>query len=428
MEIKVPSVGESVTEVYITQWLKQTGEAVQRDEPLVELETDKASVEVPAPSGGQLGEILKKAGESAAVGEVLGHVDENAAPASGEATGEADTAKQEATEQPTPAEPTGEADRRPAGEQPTWVMPAAERALAEHNLRAEEVTPTGHGGRLLKEDVHRHVQRTAAGGDQAAPAADRAKEPAPSGEDQPEKKGEAPPGEDREEEAVPMSPMRRRIAQRLVEAQQTTAALTTFNECDLTGVKAIRERYRDAFQEHHGVKLGFMSFFVKATVEALKRFPELNAEIRDDHIVYRNHYDVGIAVSTPKGLIVPVIRSAERRSFAEIEEAVVDFGKRGQENKIGLEELQGGTFTITNGGIFGSLLSTPLLNPPQSGILGMHTVQDRPVAVDGRVEVRPMMYVALTYDHRIVDGREAVLFLRHIKSVVEEPSRMLLEI
>jgi 2-oxoglutarate dehydrogenase E2 component (dihydrolipoamide succinyltransferase) len=290
-------------------------------------------------------------------------------------------------------------------------MPAAERVLATRGLSAADATPTGPGGRLLKEDAERATPRATAA---AAPV--RPPAPAPSG------------GGDREEEVVPMSPLRRRVAQRLVEAQQTAALLTTFNEVDMSAVMALRAAHKDAFEKRHGVRLGFMSFFVRATIEALRAFPQLNAEIRESAIVFKNYYDIGVAVSTPKGLMVPVLRDAQRMSFAQMEAAIGDFGKRALSNKIAPEELQGGTFTITNGGVFGSLMSTPIVNPPQSGVLGMHAIQERPVAIGGEVVIRPMMYLALTYDHRIVDGREAVTFLKRIKEAVEEPARMLLEV
>jgi len=295
------------------------------------------------------------------------------------------------------------------------VMPAARRLLDEHRLDASDVPSSGPGGRLLKEDVQRHL-----GGQASSPSSSgHATEGTPSlGLDFGE----------REEEAVPMSPLRRRIAERLVEAQQRAALLTTFSEIDMSGVIELRKAYRDSFEKRYGVRLGFMSFFVKAVIDALKTIPAINAEIRSTDIVYKNYYDIGVAVSTPRGLIVPVIRNAERLSFAEVEGAIADFGRRAQEHKIEPDELQGGTFTISNGGVFGSLLSTPIVNPPQSGVLGMHAIQERPVAMDGQVVIRPMMYVALSYDHRIVDGREAVAFLRRIKEAVEAPARMLLEV
>ena len=386
VELEVPSVGESVTEVFIGNWLKREGDPVVKDEPLVEIETDKATLEISATVSGMLSKVLKREGESAAVGEVIALLQEGPPPAS-----EAVAAEE------------------------VQVMPAARRLLDEHGLDASDVPSSGPGGRLLKEDVQRHL-----GGQASSPSSsDHATEETPSlrldfGE--------------REEEAVPMSPLRRRIAERLVEAQQRAALLTTFSEIDMSGVIELRKAYRDSFEKRYGVRLGFMSFFVKAAIDALKTIPAINAEIRSTDIVYKNYYDIGVAVSTPRGLIVPVIRNAERLSFAEIEGAIADFGRRAQEHKIEPDELQGGTFTISNGGVFGSLLSTPIVNPPQSGVLGMHAIQERPVAMDGEVVIRPMMYVALSYDHRIVDGREAVTFLRRIKEAVEAPARMLLEV
>jgi len=399
VELKVPSMGESITEVFIGEWLKGEGEWAAQDEALVEIESDKATSEFPAPISGRITKVLKKSGESAAVGEVIGYMEEAEAPAAkpGKATPAAPAAK---AAKPA-AEPAKPAPAKAKGGDGPIVMPAARRELAARGLEAKEVTPTGPGGRLLKEDVLRHQPAAA-----SLPAV----------------------GGAREEEVVPMSPLRRRIAERLVEAQQTAALLTTFNEIDMGEVIALRQEYKDAFQKKYDIKLGFMSFFVKAAVEALKAIPQVNAEIRGTDIVYHNYYDIGVAVGGGKGLVVPVIRNAERLSFAEIEQTIDDFGRRARENKLQVEELQGGTFTISNGGIYGSLLSTPIINPPQSGILGLHAIQERPVARNGQVVIRPMMYVALTYDHRIVDGREAVTFLKRIKEVIETPARMLLEV
>jgi 2-oxoglutarate dehydrogenase E2 component (dihydrolipoamide succinyltransferase) len=289
-------------------------------------------------------------------------------------------------------------------------MPAAQRAMAQTGVKPEQVEATGPGGRILKEDVMR--------------AADAAKAPAPAAAPAPVRDEAA---DVQEEEIVPMSPMRQTIARRLIEAQQNAALLTTFNEVDMTAIMSLRKQHQESFEKRYGIKLGFMSFFAKAAVDALKQFPAINAEIRGTNIVYKNHYDIGIAVSTERGLVVPIIRNVERLSFAEVEQKITDFAQRARAGKIGIQELQGGTFTITNGGIFGSLLSTPIVNPPQSGVLGMHAIQDRPVARDGQVVIRPMMYIALTYDHRVVDGREAVTFLKRIKETVEDPTRMLIE-
>ncbi len=429
VDLKVPSVGESITEVYIGTWLKHEGEAVEKDEPLVEVETDKATLEVPASVSGVLSEVLKQEGDSAEVGEIIARIEEGAAPSagSGGAKGAApkDAAPEDAaaksgpeTRTPTPAD-AASAPAEPAavgGAGGPIVMPAAQRLLDEHDLAAEDVPASGPGGRLLKEDVQRFVAA------RERKAAERGRVDEPASDDAPQVAYE------RQEETVPMSPLRRRIAERLVEAQHTAALLTTFNEVDMSAVMGLRKEHRDAFEKRYEVRLGFMSFFVKAAIDALKRFPQLNAEIRDGAVVYKNYYDIGVAVSSKKGLVVPVVRNAERLSFAELERVIGDFGKRAGENKLTPEELQGGTFTISNGGVFGSLMSTPIVNPPQSGVLGMHSIQERPVAIDGQVEIRPMMYLALTYDHRIVDGREAVTFLKRIKDAIESPARMLLEV
>ncbi len=433
-EVKVPAAGESITEVVIGEWLKRVGDRVEVDEPLVEIETEKATLEVPSPVAGVITEQLKQQNEPALVGEVIARIDASAVAAGasgGAAQAEAPAAQATAPAASAPAPaPRAAAPAAPAATKPaptagttaspahaaakftpaTSVMPAAQRLLDEHGLSSEEVSASGPGGRLLKEDVQRHLaerERSAAQPDAALLAGG---------------------ARGRREEVVAMSPLRRTIATRLVEAQHTAALLTTFNEIDMSGVMALRNEHKDAFEKRYGVRLGFMSFFVKAAIDALKLVPQINAEIRDNSIVYKDYYDIGVAVSSKKGLVVPVIRDADRMSFAEVEQAIADFGKRGSENKIAPEELLGGTFTISNGGVFGSLLSTPIVNPPQSGVLGMHSIQDRPVAVDGQVVIRPMMYVALTYDHRIVDGREAVTFLKRIKQAVEQPTRMLLEV
>lgn len=409
IELKVPSVGESITEVEIGEWLKPEGTTVQKDESVVALESEKATVELPAPVAGKLAKVLKQKGQTAAIGEVIGYLEPVEATA--EKASGPEPAPQRASAEPPPAPrqaSTGNGPQTPLPERETRVMPAAQRELAAQKLKPEEVTPTGPGGRLLKEDVIRHAEQE----NKAAEISPPFSRPAPG----------------REEEIVPMSPLRRTVAKHLVEAQQTAALLTTINEIDMSAVMALRKEHQAAFQEKHGVKLGIMSFFVKAAVDALKLVPQVNAEVRGTNIVYRNYYDIGVAIGGGKGLVVPVLRRAERLSFAEIEIAIGDFAQRARDNKLKPEELQGGTFTISNGGIYGSLLSTPIVNPPQSGILGLHAIQDRPVAREGNVVIRPMMYVALTYDHRIVDGREAVTFLKRIKDAVETPARMLLEI
>ena len=409
IEVKVPSMGESITEAYIGRWYKKVGEPVDEDENLVELESEKATFDIPAPAAGVIEKILKKYGETARVGEVIGYIDD--------AQGSKKAAKgkgKDDRDEPSPkkADKRGsrpqEDDSEKQSSGSSRVMPAARRALEEHGLTEDEVKASGPGGRLLKEDVLRHV----AGGHDVDVATEN---------------DDTQDGY-REEEVVPMSPIRRRIAERLVRAQQTAALLTTFNEIDMSSVMELRKKHRDAFRAKYGAKLGFMSFFVKAVIEALKEVPQVNAEIRGNDIVYRNYYDIGIAVGGGKGLVVPVLRNADGMSYAEIEQAIEDLSQRAKDNKLDIHELEGGTFTISNGGIYGSLLSTPIVNPPQSGVLGMHAIQERPVAREGAVVVRPMMYVALTYDHRLVDGREAVTFLRRIKETVEEPARILIEV
>ena len=411
VELKIPAVGESISEVQIARWLKQEGDALAKDENLAVLESDKATVELPAPVAGALSKIMRKAGEIVKVGDVIALIEEGA---SGRATAQVTADAPAAKPEPAPA-----AAPAPVAAQP--VMPAAARVLAETGLSAQAITPSGPGGRLLKEDVQRAAEAKKA----PAPAAkDATPSPAPT--------ASAPvstsAGGFREEEAVPMTMLRRTVAKRLVEAQQTMAILTTFNEVDLSEVMALRKQFQEAFQAKYGIKVGFMSFFVKAVVDALRLVPALNAEVRGTDIVYRNYCDIGVAIGGGKGLVVPVLRNAERMSFAEVELAIAAFAKRAADGRIKPEELQGGTFSISNGGIYGSMLSTPIINPPQSGILGMHSIQDRPVARDGQVVIRPMMYLALSYDHRIVDGREAVTFLKRVKEVLETPARMLMEV
>jgi 2-oxoglutarate dehydrogenase E2 component (dihydrolipoamide succinyltransferase) len=386
VQLKVPEVGESITEALIAAWLKAEGEHVERDEPVAEIESDKATVQVFAPASGTLGKIVKPKGETVKIGEVIGSLEE---------AGETVTVRRAAA-----VRARGErVESKPVeAERAAGVAPAPDRAASV--VPASEPAASAPPAAALPAEI----------------AGERPAAPRPT------------TGLPREEEVVPMTPMRRRIAERLVEAKNTAALLTTFNEFDMSAVSALRQKHREAFLNKYGVKLGLMPFFVKAAIEALKLIPQLNAEVRGDQIVYRNYHDIGIAVGGGKGLVVPVLRNAERMSFAELERAIEDFAKRGEENKIKLEELQGGTFTITNGGIYGSLLATPIVNPPQSGVLGLHAIQDRPVARDNQVVIRPMMYSALTYDHRIVDGREAVVFLRRIKEIIEEPARMLLEV
>jgi 2-oxoglutarate dehydrogenase E2 component (dihydrolipoamide succinyltransferase) len=425
IELRIPEVGESITEVMVGDWLKQEGDSLRRDEAIVMIETDKVTVEVPAPVDGVLVKITLAKGQAARVGDVVGVMEERAAGAAAKKGAAVPksvpppaSAKAPISAAPSPAKPVAAtlesaprlATPPPAAEREPRVMPAAARALHDAGLRPDQVSGSGPGGRVLKEDVIRHIPQSATG---APPPG-----VVPS----------LPPPAAREEQLVAMTPMRRRIAERLLEAQQNAALLTTFNEVDMGEWKALRERYQAVFQEKYGIKLGLSSFFVKATVDALKQFPAVNAEVRGNDIAYKNYYDIGVAVGGGKGLVVPVVRDADQLSFAEIEQRIADFGARAKANSLKLDELQGGTFTITNGGVYGSLLSTPIINPPQSGILGLHGIVERPIARDGQVVIRPMMYIALTYDHRIVDGREAVSFLRRIKETIEQPARMLLEV
>lgn len=408
MDIKVPPAGESISTVLVSEWLVAEGDSVSADQILVVLETDKINVEVPSPAAGRLEKILKQAGEEASVGEIIAQVSEGAA---GSGTSAAPAAPAKEATPPLPGKDISATKTASPKEEPV-VSPAARRVLDEKGIDPAAVQGTGKGGRVMKEDAVAFVEA------QARPAAT----PAPS-------VAQASPSDHSDrEEVVTMSPLRRKIAERLVAAQQTAAILTTFNEVDMSSVMELRSKYGADFQAKHGIKLGFMSFFVKAAVEALKAYPEVNAEIRDNTIVYKNHYDIGVAVGGGKGLVVPVLREADRLSFAEVELGIKDLAKKAQEMKLALSDLEGGTFTISNGGIYGSMLSTPILNPPQSGILGLHNIVERPVAVKGQVEIRPIMYLALSYDHRIIDGKGAVSFLVAIKKAIEDPARLLLEI
>jgi 2-oxoglutarate dehydrogenase E2 component (dihydrolipoamide succinyltransferase) len=404
LELKIPAVGESITEVEIGQWLKKEGDVVGVDEPLVELVTDKATLELPAPVGGRLIKILIPGGQ-ARVGDVVALLEEGAAAT---ATGPAAQAAPPAA--PSQAAPAvGEAK----------VMPAAERLAAQSGVSAASLAGTGPAGRVLKEDVQRAV---------SAPAPAAFSVPAPSVPQPPSPPATIVSKGERHDDVVPMTPLRRRIAERLLSAKQNTAMLTTFNEADMGMVMDLRKEYGEAFQKKYGFKLGFMSFFVKAVTQALQEIPQLNAEIRGTDIVYHRYYDIGIAVGGGEGLVVPVIRNTNLMSMAQIEATIADYGERVRAKKIKPDELMGGTFTITNGGIYGSLNSTPIINPPQVGILGMHAIVERPVAKNGAVVIRPMMNLALSYDHRIVDGREAVTFLKRVKELIENPVRLALEV
>jgi 2-oxoglutarate dehydrogenase E2 component (dihydrolipoamide succinyltransferase) len=412
IDIRVPALGESISEATVGKWFKKAGDAVNTDEPLVELETDKVTLEVNAPGPGVLSEIAADTGQTVAIGALLGQLSGAAAPA--EAAAQAPAAKTA----PAPAVATA-----------MLPAPAAAKIAAEDKIDLASIVGSGKRGQVLKSDVlaavavARAPSPVVAPASLQAPAASPASAPAPV----PAARTTAPDDSAREER-VRMTKLRQTIARRLKDAQNTAAMLTTFNEVDMTEVMALRARYKDAFEKKHSAKLGFMGFFVKACVQALKEIPAVNAEIDGADLVYKNYYHIGIAVGTDKGLIVPVVRDADKLSIAEIEKAIADMGKRARDGQLKLEELQGGTFTITNGGIYGSLMSTPILNAPQSGILGMHKIQDRPVAVGGKIEIRPMMYLALSYDHRTVDGREAVTFLVRVKEALEDPARLVLDL
>ncbi len=425
VEIKVPSVGESVTEGTLSRWLKQDGAAVRQDEPVCELETEKATTEVPAPASGTL-HITVPAGQSVTIGAVLGRIEEGAAapttPPPGKPGKPAPAARAKAAPEEAPAPPS---QPPKTGEREVILSPAARRLAAEEGVDVHALQGTGRGGRVTKEDVlNQRAARPEGQDDGRAAAAQPEPQPPPAPEPLVAPVA-APAGRENRQR---MSSIRQRIAERLVASQKTTATLTTFNEADLSAVLALRSQYKDRFQEKHGVPLGFMSFFVKACVEALRAYPVVNARLDGGDIVFPEYYHIGVAVSTERGLMVPVIRDADRLGFAGIEKAIAELAQKARDGKITVDDLQGGTFTITNGGVFGSLLSTPILNPPQSAILGMHAIQKRPVAVNDQVTVRPMMYLALSYDHRLIDGRDAVRFLVRVKECVENPERLLLEV
>ena len=391
-EVKVPTLGESVSEATIGEWLKQPGEAVAADEPIASLETDKVAVEVPAPTAGVMGQHLAKVGDTVAVGAVIATIEAGSGTAA---------AAPVAPAAPAPA---------PSAETST-LSPAVRRAVLEHGIDPAQVKGTGKDGRLTKEDV---VAAAAAKSAAPAPAAAAPVAAAPSG--------------DRGEERVKMTRLRQTVAKRLKEAQNTAALLTTFNDCDMSAVMAARERFRDSFEKKHGVRLGFMSFFAKAACLALKDFPAVNARIEGDEIVYHPYVDLSVAVSAPGGLVVPVVRDVQAMGFADIEKAIAGYGKKAKEGTLTMDDMKGGTFTISNGGVFGGLMSTPIINPPQSAVLGLHRIEDRPVVRDGQIVIRPMMYLALSYDHRIIDGREAVTALKTIKEAIEDPTRLLIDL
>ncbi|KPK82309.1 MAG: dihydrolipoamide succinyltransferase [Gemmatimonas sp. SM23_52] len=452
VEIVVPSLGESVSEATVATWLKKQGQAVAADEVVLELETDKATLEIPAPAGGVLSEILVQEGEDVEVGAILGRIEESAeaavAPVAWEPKPAESAASKPAAEVAAPAGAPAATASAPPGLDPAAVPrsgpggtvtledlqsffarasqdaversgPAVRKLIADHGLDPAEIAASGRDGRITKEDVLSFLSKGSAAlapAPAAASPAVRSAGPAP-----------APAGE-RREERVRMSRLRRTIAARLKEAQNTAAILTTFNEVDMSVVIELRKRYRELFEQKHGVRLGFMSFFVKAVVGALKEMPQVNASIEGDEIVYKYYYDIGIAVSTDAGLKVPVIRDAGRKSFAQLEREIADLAARARDGSLTLEEMEGGTFSITNAGVFGSLLSTPILNPPQSAILGLHKIEERPIVIDGEIAVRPMMYLAMSYDHRMIDGRESVTFLVRVKELIENPDRLMLEV
>ena len=412
-EIRVPTLGESVTEATIGRWFKKAGDAVAVDEPLVELETDKVTIEVPAPSAGTLGEIAAKDGETVAVGALLGQINDGAAgaaakPAAGACQGRRRRRRRAAAARARcrPKAPPADAP----------LAPSVRKISAESGIDAATVPGSGKDGRVTKGDMLAAIEKAASAPTPVNQPAAAVQVRAPS-----------PADDAAREERVKMTRLRQTIARRLKDVQNTAAMLTTFNEVDMSHIMAMRAQYKDVFEKKHGSKLGFMGFFTKACVQALKDIPAANAEIDGTDLIYKNYYHIGVAVGTDKGLVVPVVRDCDHKSIAEIEKSIADFGRRARDGQLKIDEMQGGTFTITNGGIYGSLMSTPILNAPQSGILGMHKIQDRPVAIGGKVEIRPMMYLALSYDHRVIDGKEAVTFLVRVKESLEDPARLVLD-
>ena len=417
VEVKVPQLSESVAEATLLSWHKKQGESVKRDENLVDIETDKVVLETPAPADGVVVSIVKKDGSTVTSGEVIATIDTEA--------------KAEASSQPTPeatskkSSPSTSTDNKaPATKEQPAAMPAAKKIMADNQVAADEVEGSGRGGRITKGDVLAHVEANKSvqpqGQKAASNVAKTSPEPSPVNLDN--------LLANRPEQRVPMSRLRARIAERLVQSQSTAAILTTFNEVNMQPVIDLRNKYKDRFEKEHGVKLGFMSFFVKAAIHGLKKFPVVNASVDGNDIVYHGYYDIGIAVGSPRGLVVPIIRDADQLSLADIEKKISDFGNRAKDGKLGIEELTGGTFSISNGGIFGSMLSTPIINPPQSAILGIHATKERPVVENGQIVIRPINYLAMSYDHRIIDGREAVLTLVAIKEALEDPARLLLDV
>jgi len=416
-EIRVPTLGESVTEATIGRWFKKAGDAVAVDEPLVELETDKVTIEVPAPSAGTLGDIVAKDGETVAVGALLGQINEGAAGAAAKpATAPAKPTASAAPPPPAAAAPApAAAPKTPPADAP--LAPSVRKLSAETGIDASTVPGSGKDGRVTKGDMLAAIEK-------AASAPVPVNQPAASVQ----VRAPTPADDAAREERVKMTRLRQTIARRLKEVQNTAAMLTTFNEVDMSHIMAMRAQYKDVFEKKHAIKLGFMGFFTKAVVQALKDIPAANAEIDGTDLIYKNYYHIGVAVGTDKGLVVPVVRDCDQKSIAEIEKAIADYGRRARDGQLKIDEMQGGTFTITNGGIYGSLMSTPILNAPQSGILGMHKIQERPMAIGGKVEIRPMMYLALSYDHRVIDGKEAVTFLVRVKESLEDPARLVLDL
>ena len=414
-DIRVPTLGESVTEATVGKWFKQPGDSVAVDEPLVELETDKVTLEVPAPAAGVLSDVAVKAGDTVAVGALLGQITDGA----GATRAKSATPAAKASEAPKPGSappPPAKSNEMPLGEKPNEmpVLPSVRKMAAESGIDPSKIEGSGVRGQVTKGDMMAAIERAAAA---PTPVAAAVQMRAPS-----------PADDAAREERVHMTRLRQTIARRLKDAQNTAAMLTTFNEVDMGAVMSLRNQYKDLFEKKHGVKLGFMGFFVKACIQALKEIPAVNAEIDGTDIVYKNYYHIGVAVGTERGLVVPVVRDADAMSLAQIEKTIADFGRRARDGALKIEEMQGGTFTISNGGVYGSLMSTPILNAPQSGILGMHKIQERPMVHAGKIEARPMMYLALSYDHRIVDGREAVTFLVRVKEGLEDPARMVLDL
>jgi 2-oxoglutarate dehydrogenase E2 component (dihydrolipoamide succinyltransferase) len=417
-EIRVPTLGESITEATIGRWFKKAGDAVAVDEPLVELETDKVTIEVPAPSAGTLGEIIAKDGETVAVGALLGQITEGGAAAKPAAAAPAKptaSAAAPAAAKALPADKAPPADRAPPADAP--LAPSVRKLSTESGVDATTVPGSGKDGRITKGDMLAAIERAASAPTPVNQPAAAVQVRAPS-----------PADDAAREERVKMTRLRQTIARRLKDVQNTAAMLTTFNEVDMSHVMAMRSQYKDVFEKKHGAKLGFMGFFTKAVVQGLKDIPAVNAEIDGTDLIYKNYYHIGVAVGTDKGLVVPVLRDCDHKSIADVEKGIADFGRRARDGQLKIDEMQGGTFTITNGGIYGSLMSTPILNAPQSGILGMHKIQERPVVIGGKIEVRPMMYLALSYDHRVIDGKEAVTFLVRVKESLEDPARLVLDL